>query len=573
MPNGRWWISSARWLRFAVVRLTAYHLRQGAEVSTHTANERPALTRRQIKVLFGGLMTGMLLSALDQTIVGTALPTIAGKLGDLGHYSWVVIAYLLASTATTPLYGKLSDQYGRRPLLRFAIVTFVVGSLLVGVSQDMTQLIVFRAVQGLGAGGLIALPFTIVSDVLAPRDRARYQGLFGAVFGVASIAGPLLGGYFADYDWRWIFFLNLPLGILALFVTDRVLRLVPHQRRDHPVDYLGALVIAAGVVALLLAASWGGVEYPWSSPVIVGLIAAGVMLSVVFVVVESRVKEPILSLSLFRRRTLALGYAGSFVFGIGLFGAVVFVPMYLQLVRGTSPTGSGLLMVPMMASVIATSILGGRAVGRFGRYKWAIVSGAVMVTSGMLLFSRLELDTPLWLTSCYMVVTGIGIGLSMQPLLLAVQNSLQLREMGSGTSAISFFRTLGGSFGVAVLGAVLSARLDHWMARLMPAALAELPEGVAQRLPSGANRELLTEPSAILALPGPVRDAIQESFVNGLGSLFLVAAGFAAAAVVVTALMPNDTLEGTAPGPGPAAVPARDGGPSSPTGSLVAQRD
>jgi EmrB/QacA subfamily drug resistance transporter len=534
---------------------------------TTDVEERPDLAHGQILALMGGLMTGMLLAALDQTIVGTAMPTIVGKLGGLDHYSWVITAYLLAATASTPLYGKLSDLYGRRPLLRFAIVTFVVGSLLAGISQTMTQLILSRGIQGLGAGGVMALSFTIVSDVLAPRDRARYQGLFGAVFGLSSIAGPLLGGYFAEHDWRWIFFINLPLGILALFVTDRVLRLVPHRRREHAVDYLGAVVMVAGVVALLLATSWGGIEYPWSSPLIVGLLAVGVTLTAVFLVVENRVREPILSLALFRRRTFALGNAGAFVFGLCMFGSIIFVPMYLQVVKGTSPTDSGLLMVPMMAGVIITSILTGRAISRIGRYKWATVTGAVVMTGGMLLFARLDVDTPLWVAFCYMVVLGIGVGLSMQSLLLAVQNSLALSEMGTGTSSVAFFRSLGGSFGVAILGAVLTARVDHWMAKLLPGALAQLPAGAERRLPSGPNRELLNEPSAILSLPAPIRAVIQEAFVNGLGTVFLVSAGVALAAVVITALMPNHILQG---GTGRRGTPP---GPVQDTGSTAAQAE
>jgi len=511
---------------------------------TTDVEQRPNLAHGQILALMGGLMTGMLLAALDQTIVSTAMPTIVGKLGGLDHYSWVITAYLLAATASTPLYGKLSDLYGRRPLLRFAIVTFVVGSLLAVFAQSMTQLIMARGVQGLGAGGLMSLSFTIVSDVLAPRDRARYQGLFGAVFGLASIAGPLLGGYFAEHNWRWIFLINLPLGILALFVTDRVLKLVPHRRREHAVDFLGAAIMVAAVVALLLATSWGGIEYPWSSPLILGLLAAGGILSVVFVVVENRVREPILPLSIFRRRTVALGNAGIFTFGLCMFGSIIFVPMYLQVVKGTSPTDSGLLMVPMMAGVIITSILTGRAISRFGRYKWATVSGSVVLTGGMLLFAQLEVDTPLWVAFSYMVVLGVGIGLSMQSLLLAVQNSLALSEMGAGTSSVAFFRSLGGSFGVAILGAVLTARVDYWMARLLPGALAELPADAAERLPSGSNRELLNEPSAILALPEPIREVIQEAFVNGLGTVFLVSSGVALAAVVITSMLPNHILEG-----------------------------
>jgi EmrB/QacA subfamily drug resistance transporter len=522
-------------------------------VTTETVLERPKLSHRQILALMGGLMVGMLLAALDQTIVGTAMPTIVGKLGGLEHYSWVITAYLLASTASTPLYGKLSDLYGRLPLLRFAIVTFLVGSLLAGMSQNMTELILFRGVQGLGAGGLMALSFTIISDVLAPRDRARYQGLFGAVWGLASIAGPLLGGYFADHNWRWIFYINLPIGILALFVTDIVLRLVPHRRRDHKVDYLGALTMVSGVVALLLATSWGGNEYDWDSPVIIGLLAAGGVLTVLFLVIESRVSEPILPLRLFRRPTFALGNAGGFVFGLGMFGSIVFVPMYLQVVKGTAPTDSGLLMVPMMVGIILTSVGSGRVISTVGRYKWATVSGAVVLTIGMLLFSQLTVDTPLWVAFAYMVVLGMGMGLSMQSLILAVQNSVELKDMGAGTSTTTFFRSLGGSFGVAILGAVLTSRVNHWMADLMPRALKQLsPEAIAH-LPKGSNRKLLNEPSAILALPDPVRDAIQHAFVNSLSTVFLVSAGVGLVAILITAAMPNHELKGgpAAPTPDP----------------------
>ncbi|MGH3662953.1 MAG: MDR family MFS transporter [Micromonosporaceae bacterium] len=510
--------------------------------------ERPQLHHGQILALMGGLMTGMLLAALDQTIVGTALPTIVGKLGGLEHYSWVVTSYLLASTASMPLYGKISDLYGRRPLLRFAIVTFLVGSLLAGMSQDMWQLIGARAVQGLGAGGLMALSFTIISDVLAPRDRARYQGLFGAVFGLSSIAGPLVGGYFAEHDWRWIFYINLPLGVVALLVTDRVLRLAPHRRREHKVDYLGAVLLVAGVVCLLLASSWGGIEYDWDSPVIIGLLGAGVALAAVFLLVEARTAEPILPLRLFRKRVFALGNAGVFVFGLAMFGSIIFVPMYLQVVKGTSPTASGLLMVPMMVGVIATSIISGRVISRVGRYKWVTVAGAVMMTLGMLLFTQLHVSTSLWTAFGFMVVLGIGLGLSMQSMILAVQNSLELKDMGAGTSGATFFRSLGGSFGVAILGAVLAVRVQDEMTRLMPGAMAKLSPEAAGNLPAnGGGRELLNEPEAILALPDPIRDVIQQSFVHSLNTVFLISAGIGLIAVLITLLFPNEELKSGPP--------------------------
>jgi EmrB/QacA subfamily drug resistance transporter len=480
------------------------------------------------------LMTGMLLAALDQTIVGTAMPTIVGKLGGLEHYSWVITAYLLTSTASTPLYGKISDLYGRRPVLQFAITTFLIGSLLAGMSQEMWQLIATRAIQGIGAGGLMTLAFTIISDLVSPRERGKYQGLFGAVFGLSSVAGPLLGGYFAEHNWRWIFYINLPLGIIALAMITAVLK-VPHVRRDHKIDYLGAALMVTGVSMLLLALSWGGNEYAWSSGTILGLGAAGTILSVLFVVWEARASEPILPLRLFRSRSFSLANIGSFIMGIAMFGAILYIPLYLQIVKGHSPTASGLLMLPLMVGVIGASVGSGRLISSIGRYKWVMVVGSVIMTVGLLTNARLERDTSMLEASVYMVLVGVGLGLVMQPLVLAVQNGLSLHDMGAGTSAVTFFRSLGGSFGVATLGAVFNDRLTHWMAQLMPGGPA----------PAGGN--LLGDPAQILALPEPIRIAIQESFVRSLHTVFLVAAMVAVLAIVVTTAMPNGKLHGPDP--------------------------
>ncbi len=482
------------------------------------------------------LMTGMLLAALDQTIVGTAMPTIVGKLGGLEHYSWVITAYLLTSTASTPLYGKISDLYGRRPVLLFAIATFVVGSLLAGLSQEMWQLIATRAIQGVGAGGLMVLAFTVVSDLVSPRERGKYQGLFGAVFGLSSVAGPLLGGYFAERDWRWIFFINIPLGIAAFLITASVLKL-PHVRRDHKIDYLGAALMVSGVSMLLLALSWGGNEYAWSSATIVGLAAGGLVLSVLFVLWEARAPEPILPLRLFRSRSFSLANIGSVVMGIAMFGAILYIPMYLQIVKGHSPTASGLLMLPLMVGIIGASVGSGRLISSIGRYKWVMVVGSVVMVAGLLSNVRLERDTSMVEASVYMALVGLGMGLVMQPLVLAVQNGLAMHEMGAGTSAVTFFRSLGGSFGVAALGAVFNDRLAYWMSQLMPAG------GV----PSGDSGDLLGDPARILALPEPIVVAIQESFVRSIHTVFLVAAAVAVVAIVVTVLMPNGTLKGPDP--------------------------
>jgi EmrB/QacA subfamily drug resistance transporter len=513
---------------------------------TTAEHARPTLTHRQILLLMSGLMTGMLLAALDQTIVGTALPTIVGELGGINHYSWVVTAYLLASTASTPLYGKMADLYGRRPVFLFSIGAFLVGSLLAGLSQNMTELIITRGIQGIGAGGLMTLAFTIISDVVAPRERGRYQGLFGAVFGIASVAGPLVGGYFAEHNWRWIFYINVPLAIVAIFVSYYVMRLIPFKPRQHSIDWLGAALLVGSVSALLLALSWGGVQYAWSSALILSLFAVGAVLAGAFLVQEARVAEPILPLGLFRRRTFALANAAGFVLGLVMFGSIIFIPLYLQIVKGASPTDSGLLMLPMMVGIIVTSVLTGRAVSRIGRYKWFPVAGTVTLVLGMLLFTQLQVTTSLWLAFLYMVIIGIGLGLCMQSLILAVQNSVEIRDLGAGTSSATFFRSLGGSFGVAILGALLSTRLTSGLTDRLPTAINLLPP--EQRAPLDPSQFSINEPAKILALPGPLRDAVQQSFVSALHLVFLVVGLVAIVAVVLTLLMPNAELRGAAPG-------------------------
>jgi EmrB/QacA subfamily drug resistance transporter len=517
----------------------------------------PSLSRRQIGLLMGGLMTGMLLAALDQTIVGTALPTIVGKLGGINHYSWVVTGYLLASTTSTPLYGKVSDLYGRRPILIFAIGTFLLGSLLAGASQNMTELIATRAVQGLGAGGLMTLAFTIVSDVMPPRERAKYQGIFGSVFGLASIAGPLVGGYFAQHDWRWIFYLNVPLAIVALIVCNQVLRFVPHRRREHTIDWLGAGLMVAGVVCLLLALSFGGTAgWPWASVQIIGLFAAAVALLTGFVYVERRAQEPVLPLRLFRSRSYALANAATFVLGFAMFGAIIFVPLYLQIVKGATPTRSGLLMLPMMGGLIATSIVSGRLISKIGRYKWFTVAGTGVVAVGLAGFGLLpvgdppngftdyQAGAPLWRVDLYMLVIGVGLGLSMQPLILAAQNSLEPRDMGIGTSFVTFFRSLGGSVGVAALGAVLSNQLVAVLKPLLTDAISKLDVDQIPTWVPKVKALSLNDPQSIQKFPAPIRDAIQYGFIQTLRPVFLLAAAVSVLAVVLCVALPDKELRG-----------------------------
>jgi EmrB/QacA subfamily drug resistance transporter len=487
------------------------------------------LSRRQLWLLMVGLMTGMLLAALDQTIVGTAMPTIVGKLGGIEHYAWVVTAYLLASTASTPLYGKISDLYGRRPVQLFAISTFLVGSLLAGMSQNMTELIVFRGIQGVGAGGLMTMAFTIISDVVPPRERGRYQGVFGAVFGLASVVGPLAGGYFAEHNWRWIFYLNLPLGAAALYLCAVVLRAVPHTRREHKVDWLGAALLVAGVSSLLLALSWGGTQYAWGSAMILSLFVAAGVLAVAFFAVEARAVEPIVPLHLFRKISFSLATAATAVLGFAMFGSIIYVPLYLQIVKGATPTKSGLLMLPMMAGIIFASVISGRFISKIGRYKWFPVVGTLIMASGLLLFLGLRVETPLWQAFSYMAVIGVGLGLAMQPLVLGVQSALEPRDMGAGTSTATFGRSLGGALGVAVLGAVLNNRLR-----------AELPGFGSGKGPS------INEPKAIQALPEQIRHAIETGFVNALHPVFLVAAIAAIGALALSLWLPNTELRGYA---------------------------
>lgn len=472
------------------------------------------LTHKQILLVFLGLGTGMLLAALDGTIMAAALPTIVGEFGGIEQLSWVVTAYLLTSTTSTLLYGKISDLFGRRIVFQAAIAIFIIGSVLAGLSQSMMQLIIFRGLQGLGGGGLMVLPFAIIGDILSPRERGRYTGYLGSVFAFSSVTGPFLGGFFVDQlSWRWIFFINLPLGIAALVVTSAVLRL-PFPRRQQKIDYLGALLVVVGVTCLLLVTVWGGNEYEWTSPTILGLGAVGVLLLIAFGVWETRVEEPVLPMRLFRQDIFRTSQIIAAVIGVAMFGVISFMPLFLQAVSGVSATGSGVLLLPLMAGLMATSITSGRIISRTGHYRmWPIV-GTAIAAGGALLLSTISPSTHIGVISAYSLVFGIGIGMVMQVVVLVVQNSVEFRDMGVATSAVTFFRQMGGSFGVAIYGAVLTATVTRELPRRLPPG-SPSPEAVA---------ESLNSPEMIQALDGPVKEAATESLSRGLHWMFLISA-------------------------------------------------
>jgi EmrB/QacA subfamily drug resistance transporter len=491
------------------------------------------LSRRALWTVFGALMLGMFLAALDQTIVSTALPTIVGDLGGLNHLSWVVTSYLLASTISTPLYGKLGDMFGRKPLFLTAIVIFLAGSLLAGLSQSMAELIGFRALQGIGAGGLMVGAQAIIADIVPPRERGRYTGLIGSVFAVSSVAGPLLGGFLVDnLSWRWVFYVNMPIGALALVIVSTRLHLHTPQVR-HRIDLLGATLLSAAVTSLIMVTTWGGNEYAWGSPTIVSLAVAGVALLVVFVWWELRAEEPILPLSLFRSRVFAVANAMGFTIGMAMFGAIVFIPLYLQLVYGASPTSSGLRLLPLMAGLLVAAIASGRAISRVGRYKIFPIVGTIVLVAGMFLLSRLAVGTAPWLASVYMLVVGVGIGLVMQVLVLVVQNDVSRRDIGVATSTATFSRSVGGSFGVAIFGTIFATRLADQLARL--------PRSVTDRLGSGVH----LQPEQAKRLPPLVHTDFLNAFAHALHGVFLWGAAIAAIPAVLAWLLKEVPLRTT----------------------------
>lgn len=493
-----------------------------------------------VLVSIGALLLGLLLAALDQTIVSTALPTIVSDLGGLEHLSWVVTAYMLAATAATPLWGKLGDQYGRKKLFQTAIVIFLVGSALCGVAQSMSELIAFRALQGLGGGGLMVLSMAIVGDLVPPRERGRYQGLFGAVFGATSVLGPLLGGVFTEHlSWRWVFYINLPVGIVALAVIAAVLH-IPHRSARHVIDYLGTLLIASVATCLVLVASLGGTTWAWGSPQIIGLAVLGVVLTALFVAVERRAAEPVLPLKLFRIRTFTLSAVISFVVGFAMFGAMTYLPTFLQVVRGVSPTMSGVHMLPMVFGLLLSSTVSGQIVSRTGRWKVFPVAGTAVTTLGLLLLHQLDENSATGEMSAYFFVFGLGLGLVMQVLVLIVQNAVAYEDLGVATSGATFFRSIGASFGVAVFGTIFAGRLGDKLADAFRGA--ELPPGVSVDT-------LKADPRGIGALPPTQRPEALSAYATAITDVFLYAAPVALLGFLLAWFLKEDRLRGSVRAP------------------------
>jgi EmrB/QacA subfamily drug resistance transporter len=492
------------------------------------------LPKRQIYLIISALMLGMFLAALDQTVVSTALPTIVGDLHGGSHLTWVVTAYLLSSTVSTPLWGKLGDLYGRKIFFQIAIVIFLVGSALSGLSHTMLQLILFRFVQGLGGGGLMVGAQTILGDVVSPRERGRYMGLFMAMFGVTTVIGPLIGGLFVEYaSWRWIFYINIPIGLVALAITATALP-GALTRIKRVIDYLGTILLAGSVSALVIFTSLGGTSYPWGSPFMVGLAAVGVVLGVAFVLAERRAVEPVLPLHLFANRVFSAASAIGFVVGFAMFGALTFLPLFFQVVKGVSPTASGLQLFPMMGGLLVASIGSGQVVSRWGRYKVFPVVGTALMTVGLFAMSHIGVTTAEPVIAVYMIIFGFGLGLVMQVLVVSVQNAVSYDELGTATSGVTFFRSIGGSFGTAVFGAIFANVLVGNLAeQLHKVGISHIPGGAAAGIDN---------PTLVAKLPPTVHHAVSVAIADTIDRVFLIGVPIGLLAFGLSWLLPEIEL-------------------------------
>ncbi len=494
----------------------------------------PQLSHSEIMVIISALMLVMLLAALDQTIVSTALPRIATDLHGLNKLSWVATAYLLTSAITTPIYGKISDLFGRKKIFQAAIVIFLVGSALCGISQSMNELVVARALQGIGAGGLMSLVLAIVGDIISPRERGKYMGYFLGVFAVSSVAGPLLGGFLTDsLSWRWVFFVNLPIGVLALAAVATRLHL-PVYRQEHDIDYTGAGLLSVSSVCLLLATVWGGTTYAWASMQIVGLLVASVVVGTAFVFWERRASEPIIPMRLFRNDIFSVSVILSLLSGIAMFAAILYIPLYQQIVRGNSPTKSGLLLLPLVLGMLIASVTSGRLTSKLGRYRIFPIVGTLILSLGLWLFSHLTLTTSEWMIGVWMAIIGIGLGSFMQIMTLAIQNSVDRSELGTATASATFFRSLGSSLGGAIFGSILISRLAHHLT-------ANLPQGVGA---PKINIGTIQSGAGLAHLPPGVSHKVLEAFVMSFHDMFLLTVPVALLAFVVALFLRETPLRG-----------------------------
>ncbi len=513
------------------------------EASTELSEELPipVLSHRRVLIIIGALMLGMFLAALDQTIVSTALPTIVADLHGASHLAWIVVAYLLTATVSTPLWGKLGDQYGRKFFFQAAIVIFLCGSALSGLSQSMTELIAFRAVQGVGAGGLMVGAQAIVGDVVSPRERGRYQGLFGAVFGVASVIGPVLGGVFVEQlSWHWIFYINLPVGVVALAVV--AVQVPGNLRRvHHVIDYLGTAVLMLSASCLVLFTSLGGTTYPWGSPTIIVLGVAGAVLLAIFAVVERGATEPVLPLHLFSIRAFSVVSVVGFIVGFAMFGAITYLPAFFQIVHGESPTTSGLQLLPLLVGLIICSTGSGMVISKTGRYRVFPIAGTALITVGLLLLSQVGIGTSLIVAALYMFVLGVGLGCVMQVLVLIAQNAVPYSELGVATSGATFFRSIGGCFGAAIFGAIFSNVLVGNLVRHLGNA----------KLPTGLSSSSVT-PAILDKLPQTVHHGVAAAYAESIQTVFVIAAPIGFIAFLASWLIPQVELrQGVGASPGP----------------------
>ena len=491
--------------------------------------EHAERSHSEIMFIMVALMISMLLAALDQSIVATALPRIASDLNGLTKLSWVATAYLITSAIATPIYGKLGDLYGRKKVFQIAIVIFLAGSALCGLAQTMNQLIFFRALQGIGAGGLMSLVLAIIGDVISPRQRGRYQGYFGAVFGVSSVAGPVLGGLLANANhflgvagWRWIFYITLPLGLLALSLVAARLHLHKPEQKENHIDYGGAVLLAVSVLSLILITVWAGVDYAWGSWQILSLAVSTVVFGTLFIWREKRSPEPIIPLHLFKNDIFSVSTLLSFVTGVAMFATILYIPLYQQIVRGDSPTKSGLLMLPMVLGMLTASMGSGRIITKIGRYRIFPIIGTLVLALGLWLFSHLGITTNYWYVSGWMVVIGLGLGQLFQVPTLAVQNSTERKNMGTATSTVSFARSIGAALGGAVFGTILTSRLTHYL-------VASLPAGTASDVSSGLN----SGTGQLAHLPNVLRQDVLGAYVHAFHDMFLISIPVALAAFVI----------------------------------------